>query len=418
MTVASVPMTVALLALLTAGLIGLTGLAGPAFGLPAPASATSATSALSRTTAVADDDAFYIPPNPLPAGRPGDIIRSRPAKAGPPSAQELADAWQVMYLSTDALGKPDAVTGTILVPKGIDASKAPVVGFAPGTQGAAFRCAPSKMLNEGAFYEQPAVNDMLRAGYAVAVTDYEGYHPDPRTTYVVGRSMGPALIDSVRAAQRLPEARLSPDSQVAFRGYSQGGGAAMWAGQTQPTYAPELKLVGVVGGGVPSDLTQVALSLDGKKGFGLLAYSLIGLDHAYPELKLAGYLNDAGRTAFAAMEKDACTMQLILDYQGKKIEDYMVKSPVLDPPWLARVAENKLGADPVKVRVLQYHATQDELVAYPQAKALRDTYCSKGVALTWKTFDTGHITPVFRGNADASAFLADPFAAKPATSNC
>lgn len=64
----------------------------------------------------APDPSFYVPPNPLPAGQPGDIIRSRPAKAGPPSAQAVADAWTVMYLSQDVAGRPIAVTGTILVP--------------------------------------------------------------------------------------------------------------------------------------------------------------------------------------------------------------------------------------------------------------------------------------------------------------
>ncbi|HCA86848.1 MAG TPA: lipase, partial [Streptomyces sp.] len=358
------------------------------------------------------------PPDPLPGGAPGDIIRARPAKAGPPAARALADAWQIMYLSTDALGEPVAVTGTVLVPKAADPAKAPVVGFGPGTHGPAFRCAPSRMINAGGFYEQSALNDMLRSGYAVAVTDYEGYHPEPETSYVVGAAMGPAVIDGVRAAQRLPEARLSADAPVVFRGYSQGGGAAMWAGQRQPEYAPELKVVGVVGGGVPADLTQVALSLEGKAGFGLLAYALIGLDNAYPELALDSYVNEKGRTEFAGMENDACTMELLLGYQGGKLQDYTTRSPLLEPAWLRRVAENKLGGRPIGVPVLQYHATQDQLVAFPQARNLREQYCSQGVQVTWKTWETDHITLVHRGNAEALEFMADRLAGEPAGSNC
>jgi hypothetical protein len=189
------------------------------------------------------DDSFYVPPAELAEGEPGDVIRSRPSRPGTASA--IADAWQVMYHSTDALGEPNVVTGTVLVPKGAEPAEIPVVGFATGTQGAAFRCAPSEMLQGQAFYEQPALNGLLRSGYAVAMTDYEGYRPEPETTYVVGRSEGHAVIDTVRAAQRLPEAGLSEQAPVAFRGYSQGGGAAMWAGQQQPTYAPELDLIGM-----------------------------------------------------------------------------------------------------------------------------------------------------------------------------
>ncbi|TQM84043.1 secretory lipase [Saccharothrix saharensis] len=364
----------------------------------------------------AANDSFYVPPSPLPAGAPGDLIRYRASQAG--ALGSTVRAWQVMYRSTDALGQPNAVTGTVLVPGSVDPGTAPVVAFAVGTHGPAFRCAPSEMVRIGALYEQPAVNDLLRAGYAVAITDYEGYRPDPRTTYVTGRSEGHAVIDVVRAAQRLPEARLSRDAKVVFRGYSQGGGAAMWAGQSQPRYAPELNLVGVVGGGVPADLVQVALPLDGRKGFGLLAYSLIGLDNAYPELDLEDYLNDAGRAEFARMRREACTLELLVDYRGRRLADYTTSSPVLTPPWLARVAENKLGGTAIRVPVHAYHATGDDLVDFAQAKALRDAYCGLGVRVDWRTYATDHITAVHTGSAAAQAFTADRIAGRPATSNC
>ncbi|MBP2330561.1 pimeloyl-ACP methyl ester carboxylesterase [Kibdelosporangium banguiense] len=362
------------------------------------------------------DDSFYVPPTPLPPGAPGDIIRWRLSQAGP--VKSTVNAWQVMYRSTNALGQPNAVTGTVLIAKRVNPSTAPIVGLAPGTHGPAFRCAPSRMIDVGAFYEQPALNDMLNAGYAVAITDYEGYMPNPRTTYVVGQSMGHAMIDAIRAAQRLPEAGLSASAKVAFRGYSQGGGAAMWAGEQQPGYAPELNLVGVVGGGVPADLTQVALPLDGKPGFGLLMYSLIGLDAAYPDLRLDSYLNDAGRALVTQMQNDACTLELLVRYKGKRLIDYTTGSPVLTPSWLARVAENKLGTNPINVPVLQYHATNDELVDYSQAQALRNAYCAKGVKLTWKTQATDHITLVYYGNEDAKAFIADRFAGRPPITTC
>ncbi|MFD0205705.1 MULTISPECIES: lipase family protein [Saccharothrix] len=368
------------------------------------------------TPAAAADDSFYVPPSPLPAGAPGDVIRFRASQAG--ASGSTVRAWQVMYRSTDASGQPNAVTGTVLVPRSVDPATAPVVAFAVGTHGPAFRCVPSEMVRIGALYEQPAVDDLLRAGYAVAITDYEGYRPDPKTTYVTGRSEGHAVIDVVRAAQRLPGTGLSRDAKVVFRGYSQGGGAAMWAGQLQPAYAPELNLVGVVGGGVPADLVQVALPLDGRTGFGLLAYSLIGLDNAYPELDLESYLNDAGRVEFARMQREACTVQLLVDYRGRRLADYTTSSPVLTPPWLARVAENKLGGTGIPVPVHAYHATGDDLVDFTQAKALRDAYCALGVPVDWHTYATDHITAVYTGNAAAQAFTADRIAGRPATSNC
>jgi hypothetical protein len=162
----------------------------------------------------------------------------------------------------------------------------------------------------------------------------------------------------------------------------------------------------------------VALPLEGSQGFGLLAYSLIGLDNAYPELDLDSYLNEEGRAVFAEMEQNACTLELLIDYAGDTLSEYTTSSPVLTPPWMARVGENKLGASPIPVPVLQYHATADELVDFSQAEALRDDYCALGVSLTWKTYDTDHITLVHTGSADALAFLDDRFAGKSPTPIC
>ncbi|WP_425432266.1 lipase family protein [Haloechinothrix alba] len=368
------------------------------------------------------DDPFYQPPDPLPDAEPGDIIESRPSKAGPPTARELADAWQVQYLSTDAHGEANAVTGTVLVPKDVDPSQAPIVGLAPGTHGPAAECAPSRMIDVGAFYEQNPLNESLRQGYAVAVPDYEGYHEDPRTTYMVGSSMGPATLDVIRAAQRLPDADLSADAPVALRGYSQGGAAAMWAGQMQPDYAPELDLVGIAGGGVPADLVQVSLPLDGTWGFGVLAYGLIGLDNAYPELDLDSYLNEAGHEAFAEMSDGACTVELLTRYAGDRLQDYTHQSPVVQPDWVERIEENKLGEVGVDVPVYLYHASNDDLVAFNQASTLREDYCALGVDVTWRQFDVEspapHITMINIGDDPVQQFIADRLAGEPARSNC
>ncbi len=362
------------------------------------------------------DDSFYTPPAPLPAGKPGDVIRWRPAV---PLLNALnADAWQVMYLSTNALGNRNAVTGTILVPKGVDPAKAPIIGYAVGTQGPAFKCTASKAMERGTLYDQPAINDSLASGYAVAVTDYEGYSPTTVPTYITGQSMGPAVIDSVRAAQDLPSARLSKSAKVIFQGYSQGGGGSMWAGEKQPTYAPELNVVGVVAGGVPADLTEVAKGLDGYIGFGFLAFAAVGLDAAYPDLRLDSFLNDTGRQQLSDAKKNACTAELLLNYSFKKISDFTTSNPLGTPQWQARLAQNKLGAHPPRVPVFQYHASTDEIVNTPQAETLHRAYCAAGVREQWTTYLAEHASGILAGNADAHQWIVKRFNGDPAPSNC
>ena len=59
---------------------------------------------------------FYLPPDPLPAGSPGDVLRVEPSVAaivpGTPLAID-ATVTRVMYRSVGAAGDPVAVTGTV-----------------------------------------------------------------------------------------------------------------------------------------------------------------------------------------------------------------------------------------------------------------------------------------------------------------
>ncbi len=368
------------------------------------------------------DDSFYTPPSPLPAGRPGDVIRYRPVTATasikPPTGTTI---YQVLYLSTDALGRPDAVSGTIYLPKSTTTplSRTPIVGFAPGTIGLADNCAPSRLLTsrDGINYNLLAVSALLNQGWAVAETDYQGMGTPGDHTYVVGRSEGPAVIDSVRAATRLPRTGLSRTAPVAFYGYSQGGGAAAWAGELAPRYAPELPLKGLAAGGVPADLTKVAALLDGGLGSGLEGAAAIGLNAAYPDLDLDSYLTAAGRTAFADI-RTRCVEGLIVKYPFKKISDYATTNPLDSPAWQARLSENKLGGSPPKAPIYLYHSTSDELVPLGQALTLRDTYCAAGVNVVWKQLAGEHATGLLTGQAGAVSYLADRFAGKPAVSTC
>jgi len=65
------------------------------------------------------------------------------------------------------------------------------------------------------------------------------FHP-----YLIGASEGRAVLDSVRAARDLPDAAAS--NRFAVWGHSQGGHASLYTGELAASYAPDLKLVGVV----------------------------------------------------------------------------------------------------------------------------------------------------------------------------
>jgi hypothetical protein len=399
--------------------------AGLLVGVVASTPASAANTAAAKPAAAGPvegpaGDAFYLPPSPLPAGKPGDIIRYRKITTSAfygIISVAFSDAYKVMYLSQDTNGKPIAVVGTILVPLFKDPKKLPIVGYAPGTNGVADICAPSKQIESGTLYDLLYINGLINRGFAVAVTDYEGLGTPGDHTYVIGRSEGHAVNDVVRAASRLPQSGLVASAPVVFTGYSQGGGGAAWAGELQPTYAPEINLKGIAAGGIPADLMAVAKLLDGGPGFAFLAAAAIGLNAAYPELKFDSYLTETGRTAL----KDAytgCVLDILPKYLNHKISEYTTSNPIDQPDWQARINEQKLGLHPPKVPMYQWHSTDDEMVAFPQADQLHKTYCAAGVNLQWAPIGGEHITGFPLGTPSAEQWVADRFAGKPTAKNC
>ena len=283
--------------------------------------------------------AFYEAPATLPAAN-GTVIRSETMSflLDPANATSLVtNAKRVLYKTTNRSGRAIAVSGVVMVPKTawVGIGSRPVIGFAAGTQGMGDRCAPSRQYSEGFEYEGFAIQGLLARGYAVALTDYEGLGTAGIHTYMDRVSQGRAVLDVIRAAQRLPGTGLSATSPVGIEGYSQGGGAAASAGELASTYAPELKLKGVAVGAVPADLKQVASTLDGGLYSAFAFFALRGISASYG-VDLSPYLNAKGVETMTTVEQD-CVFDLFghsfvksstLSYNGKPMSDLIAQAPV------------------------------------------------------------------------------------------
>lgn len=370
--------------------------------------------------------AFYTPPSPLPAGTHGDLIWYRSAQVSVPLGPSV-NAWNVLYRSTSATGQPIAVTGTVLVPTAAwtGSGPRPVVTYATGTQGLAQKCAPSIEMQPGNSYDElTLIGQALNRGWAVLVTDYEGYINGGAPTYMTGQSMGHVVLDIVNAAAQLPGSGVSLSAPVAIWGYSQGGAGGGWAGQMQPGYDPALKLKGIAIGGVPGDLTAVARNLNANVGAGFLAMAVIGLNNAYPsQLNLDSWLNAAGKAVVANI-KTMCQVQVVAQYAYRDIQWYTVGGQTLDqmlalPSWTSVLAANKLGNQKPPVPVFQFHGAADEFIPLAQAKALALTYCSRGVTEYFADGYPGdHVLTNVEATPDAVNWLAGRFAGLPAPNDC
>ncbi|WP_411101455.1 lipase family protein [Streptomyces sp. cmx-4-9] len=353
------------------------------------------------------------------AARPGDVVSSAPSAFHPlPGQPTNTRAWKIHYRSTTADGAPNLVSGTVIVPQDGRTGPRPLITYAVGTVGMGDSCAPSSNFPRGTGLEANLIQQLTLRGWAVVVTDYEGLGTPGVHTYTVGPSAGHAVLDAARAAQRLPQAGLSPDGPVAIVGYSQGGQAGSWAAELQGSYAPELQVKGTATGGVPADLLKVADFNNGSYGSGLIFMAAAGQDAAFPELDLDSYLNPAGRLLVAGMKENCVAIDAIAG-SFKRISDLTTRNPLAQPDWQARLNQSRLGRTAPAAPVYQYHALADELIPYGVGRQLRSEWCAKGADVEFDTVWVGeHVSGVITRSPHVGNWLADRFAGRPTHGNC
>jgi Secretory lipase len=346
------------------------------------------------------------------AAAPGDVVSARRIDA---PGFGYARVWQIRYLSTDTHGAPMTVSGTVVVPTSAYNGPRPIVGYAPGTHGMGDQCAPSVHLEAGDENEGLLIHQYGWRGYAVAVTDYQGLGTPGDHAYMVARSAGHALIDIVRAARRLTDAGLPQNGPVALVGYSQGGHAAAWAAQLAAGYASDLQVRAVAAGGTPANLRQVADRNAGTPNFGLVLAAGIGMDTAYPELNLESYLNDAGRAGIEKL-RNSCDFS---PYANKTIGDYTTSNPLATPLWQSTLDAQNVGGGTPRMPVLLYHSTADEIIPYSGASRLRQTWCGRGVNLSfWTYYLLQHAATAAWASPHVINWVGARLAGTPPTSNC
>ena len=122
---------------------------------------------------------FYETPNPLPAGNPGELIRS--TAFDDYDLPITVSAVRILYHSRSASGEDIASSGVVLFPdKKAPAGGWPVIAWAHDLNGVARSCAPSlaRNLRHGSFLSM-----YVQLGYAIVATDYAGLGTKSRSAY-------------------------------------------------------------------------------------------------------------------------------------------------------------------------------------------------------------------------------------------
>jgi len=304
-----------------------------------------------------EGDAFYAPPDPLPAGMPGDLIWARPMTPLAPASR----AWQVLYLSESVNGAPIAVSGLVAVPDGAPPPGGwDMVAWAHGTKGVNDPCTPSKgfRISSQDIYDLAPM--LLGEGYAVVATDYEGLGTPGIHPYLVGESEARGVLDIARAAAQVDG--VATTGRLVVWGRSQGGHAALFTGEIAPVWAPELDLLGVLAAAPASNLESVSAFgplLPNAAGF--LWLMTLAFEAVYDLPVDAVFTPDALAAVRGTVEDDLC---------GRDTGDLAAPFPLAgfatNPLYVEGWAERLRANSPARVRseapVLIIQGTEDVIV--------------------------------------------------------
>ena len=136
----------------------------------------------------------------------------------------------------------------------------------------------------------------------MVAADYRGLGAPGLHPYLVGTSEGEDVLDGARAARSLVGQR--PPNAVVVLGYSQGGQAALFAGEIAQTYAPELFVAGVAAVAPVTSVLELAPTGDRPPPSGQSAFTAMALfawARHYRTFGLQTVLTPAGLAGISAV---------------------------------------------------------------------------------------------------------------------
>jgi pimeloyl-ACP methyl ester carboxylesterase len=376
----------------------------------APPSKATTTTVTTSTTAPppeqfdGPDEDFYVVPDPLPAGEPGQLIR----------VQDLGEAdgqrtVRVMYHSSDAADRDRAVTGIITYPTA-EAPEGgwPVTSLANGTVGVAPQCALSRLGNPAGDWGVEGVH---------AVTDYVGLGPVGEIhPYLSGPSEGNSVIDAVRAARNLPDAHAS--ERWFSIGHSQGGHGALFAAERAEEHAPELELLGTVSLAPATELTETYGPADEVVSRIVGVMMLYGAQSEHPEIDFADY---AGPELLAVEDvfTDGCLDDIITATAGISGDTFYANDPLETEPAKSLLMQNQPGLVATPSPLFLAQGTADERVNVGRTQDFFERVCELGQVtelLVIEGEDHGSIVPA--AAPAAATWMADRLAGEPPPDSC
>lgn len=370
---------------------------------PPPLAEASSTQVPDRFTGTVEE--FYVVPDPLPPGEPGDLIRVQDV-----SSTGGTTTLRIMYHSRDAQDRDRAVTGIVTYPdEPAPDGGWPVVSHANGTVGLAGVCALSRQGNP--------VSTIGIKGVGVA-SDYIGMGPVGEThPYLSRPSEGHSVIDAVRAARNLPET--GAGERWLTIGGSQGGHGTMSAHELSEEYAPELELLGTVSLAPAAMFERTYGGIDDYVSRIVTAMALYGGVTEHPEIDPADYAGPELAAVAAEVFPDQCLGDIINALVPVPPATFFTHDPRTTEPARSIMLANDVGNVAADAPLLLVSGTADQRVVIQRVRDLYDRLCETGQVTEYTEYPGAtHDDIGAHAGAQIVKWLADRLAGAAATDSC
>jgi len=350
---------------------------------------------------------FYETQEPLPAGKPGELIRSEQAYEYHLSYE--ASTFRILYHSRSPRGEDVAVSGVVLVPDGTPpAGGWPVIAWAHDFVGSARQCAPSllKNLNEG-----PLLSMYASLGYAVVAPDYAGLGTNFPHAAFDTRSNALDLIYSIPAARAaLPQV----GKRWVVAGYSQGANVAVGVAEAvseigDPNY---LGAVSVAGVAEPEEMFERFASGSEQS---MLVFLAQGVKTVFPEFRIEEILTEKAMPLYQYVSH-SCEARL----GPEVVQHEMLKLGWGNNPYVKKFWErNKLAGKPAQSPLLVISGGADTAVPAELTASAIGQLCEQKDRVLFVKYPGLNASGVL-GNSvsEQISWIKARFSGLPAPSNC
>ncbi|AIY01556.1 hypothetical protein ART_1957 [Arthrobacter sp. PAMC 25486] len=371
-----------------------------------------------------DVAAFYDTPALVPA-EPGVLLKSEPFTTLVPAG---AKAWRIMYTTTLDEGQPTVATAVVLTSLKPANGPRPVITWAHGTTGFARACAPSNLSDPFWSGALPALDEIVTNGWVLVTTDYAGLGTEGTQPYLIGQGEARSVLDSVRAAKALDleQDELEMAAETVVWGHSQGGQAALWTGGLAPSYAPDVKISGVVAMAPAGDAIGLVGNMPNMAGGSLFAsYVAAAYADTYPDVSFNDYITPAARTFVRQMStrclsEPGVLVSLISAIAIDKDKTIFAKDPTSGP--LGERLRENTPVLPIPHPLFIAQGDADPLVIPSVQDAYVAARCEAGQELNYKKYaGKDHMSVVSPGSpllADLLDWTQDRIDGKPFSGDC